>query len=95
MSILAEWQRRRAASNRLPRYSDTCACRDHWTHRCYGTPPNEHQLDAAAAAAEHILEQTGCTPLLRPEYLRGLRRRPGRDRALAERLHRLTEGAIA
>jgi hypothetical protein len=48
-------------------------------------------VDAGAAAAAHLLE-CGHTPLLKTEVLRGLWRRGGPDRALAQNLYVLVGG---
>lgn len=63
-------------------------------HRCQPSSPSDRALDGWGAAARHALN-TGCTPLLPPEALRGLWRRGGRDRQLAHQLHTLTGGLAA
>jgi hypothetical protein len=49
---------------------------------------------AGAAAAAHLLE-VGHTPILKPDVLRALWRRGGRDRQLARDLYGLAGGEVA
>ena len=87
------WHRRADAAVRLPRLD--CGCRDPWACRC-GTVPalSDSQLDGWADAARYVMDTTGCTPMLPVDVLRGLWRRGGDDRALAEKL-RAAGGAVA
>jgi hypothetical protein len=48
-------------------------------------------VDAGAAAAQHVLEY-GHTPILKADVLRGLWRRGGDDRQLAQHLYQLAGG---
>lgn len=69
--------------SRRVRYADysrygTCRC------ECE-PPPSDHQLDAWRAAADTI-NAAGYLPSLPIDVLRGLYRRGGEDRALAQRL---------
>jgi hypothetical protein len=48
-------------------------------------------VDAGAAAAAHLLE-LGHTPILKTDVLRGLWRRGGADRQLAQHLYELAGG---
>jgi hypothetical protein len=54
---------------------------------CTLPPLSAHALDGWAVAARRVLAD-GCMPLLPIEVRRGLWRRGGADRELAERLHR-------
>ncbi|MBX7433474.1 hypothetical protein JDV09_15340 [Mycobacterium sp. Y57] len=55
---------------------------------------SDKQLDGAAAAAK-CLAEAGLAPLFDAETLRGLWRRGGDHRVLAEELHRLADGVVA
>jgi hypothetical protein len=81
---------RRAASWRLQPLNCGCPTGPHADPLgCLCTPPplSEHALDGWRDAAEHLLSN-GETPLLPLEVRRGLWRRGGRERRLAELLHR-------
>lgn len=84
-------RRRRAASYRLQRLD--CGCRDPWGCRCHEPPTSEQGLDAWAAAARHIMDATGCAPVVPPDMLRALWRRGGSDRELAQHVYDLAGGA--
>ncbi|ORC04943.1 hypothetical protein B1T48_13995 [Mycobacterium persicum] len=77
---------RRLASRRLAVL--TCGHSDPW--RRSTEPPSEKMVTAGREAAEH-LAACGLTPILGVSTLRGLWLRGGRDRQLAELLHRLCE----
>lgn len=83
---------RRAATFRLAPLD--CGCVDTWTCRCTDPPLSDRAVDGYRDAARHVL---GCghTPLVPIEALRGLWRRGGDDRQLAEELHQRTGGVIA
>jgi hypothetical protein len=87
-----EWTRRlqarRDASNRLPPL--VCGCREVWPHHCQRGWPGltASQLDAAHAAAAHLLE-IGCSPLFGLDVIRALRRR---DPSLSQHLYALAGG---
>lgn len=86
------WHRRHDASMRLAPLD--CGCSDSWTCRCTRPPLTERDLDGYANAARHLLEAAGCTPMVPMDALRGLYRRGGDDRVLAEQLHAMG-GAVA
>lgn len=82
---------RRAASQRMVsldcgcptgRHADPLAC-----CLCSFPPLTDHAVDSWAAAAEHVLA-AGQMPLVPLEVRRALHRRGGRERQLAELLHR-------
>ena len=68
-----------------------CGHRDPWPCRHYEPPPTQRMVDAGAAAAAHLLE-LGHTPILKTDVLRGLWRRGGADRQLAQHLYELAGG---
>jgi hypothetical protein len=83
--------RRRQASYRLVPLD--CGCRDPLGCRCTVPPMSEPALDGWRDAAEYLLCAVGM-PVVPLEVRRALYRRGGRDRALAERLHRGCGGAV-
>ncbi|MBX7434574.1 hypothetical protein JDV09_21095 [Mycobacterium sp. Y57] len=89
---MAGVRRRRAASRRLPVLEHSRVA-DPWTP---WRPDvlSDPQADGVVAAAEH-LAIAGLAPLFDATTLRQMWRRGGDDRALAEELHRLTDGVIA
>ena len=62
---------------------------------CTAPPLTNNQLDGWADCARYILATTGCSPMLPLEVLRALWKRGGEDRALAEKLHRVTIAEVA
>lgn len=88
---LDQLARRREAANRsVP--LDCGRCRDPWTCRCNHPEPSDRMLDAGREAALHLLD-AGYLPLLDANTMRGLWRRRGDDRRLAQHIHQLTQGA--
>jgi hypothetical protein len=87
---LAHRRWRRAVQRALPL---DCGCRI--ACHCTFPPLTDNQIDGYADAARYILDTTGCTPMLPLEVLRGLYRRGGEDRALAEKLHAANAGSPA
>ncbi|NVN52275.1 hypothetical protein [Mycolicibacterium hippocampi] len=79
---VTEWDRRRLAAARCEPLN--CGCRDPWVCRCRRQPLSHNQIDAAAAAAEH-LECCGLMPIFSDATLRALW--TAGHQALAERLH--------
>ncbi len=67
----------------------TCPC------DCAATALSDNQIDGWADCARYILATTGCSPMLPLEVLRALWKRGGEDRALAEKLHRVTIAEVA
>jgi hypothetical protein len=64
-----------------------------WPCYCRGDePPSDRWVDAGAAAAHHILDVAGCTPILDEDVLCALWCRGGGDRALAQNLYDLVGG---
>jgi hypothetical protein len=87
-------RRRYAASRRMPPLRP-CGCvrdPDHDRHRCNEPPLSERMIDAGRDAARHIINTTGCTPLLELDVLAALYARGGDDRDLAQRLYDLAGG---
>jgi hypothetical protein len=83
---VAEWRRRRRASERL---MPLCRCGpDPWLCRCRPTDPplSDHQVDGWRSAAIDIIED-GHMPIVPAEVVRRLWKRG--DRALAQRLWEL------
>ena len=70
-----------------------CGCRD--ICHCTIPPLSDNQIDGWADCARYVMDTAGCTPLLPLEVLRALYRRGGDDRALAEKIHTATGGAVA
>lgn len=89
---LRQWYRRREAAWRLVPLD--CGCRDPWVCRCTEPPPSDRQLDAWRDAALYVLRGHQI-PVLPLEALRGLYRRGGPDRVLAEQLHTANGGQVA
>jgi hypothetical protein len=82
---VASWVRRQQARRRMAPLA--CGCPDPWPCRCTEPPLSDRALDGWRDAALHVL-RTGHMPLLPIEVRRALYRRGGRERQLAERLHR-------
>jgi hypothetical protein len=82
---------RRGASWRLP-VLDHSGRSDPWHYD--EVPLTEHQADTWHATVDH-LAGAGLVPLVSLEVRRELWRRGGRDRKLAERLHKGCAGAVA
>lgn len=91
-AYVAALHRRRAAAQRMVPLD--CGCADPWPCQCTQPPLSEHALDSWRATAEYLLANAG-PPLVPLEVRRALYRRGGRDRELAERLHRGCGGAVA
>lgn len=89
------WHRRSDAAARMPLLDCGCDTADPWLCRCTQPPLSSFQLDGWALAAGYIMETTGHAPLVPIEVLRALYRRGGEDRALAEKIHAATGGALA
>lgn len=64
-----------------------CGCRDPWCCWCTDPPLSDQALDGWVNAAHRVLAD-GRMPLVPIEVRRGLYRRGGADRQLAELLHR-------
>lgn len=95
--VAGQLRARRGASQRM--VSLDCGCptgphSDPLSCLCTFPPLTEHQLDGWANTARDLLRLPDVVPLLPIEVLRALYRRGGADRALAERLHRLTGGVV-
>lgn len=88
-AVLRQWSRRREAAWRSVPLD--CGCRDPWPSRCTEPPPTDYQLDAWRDAALCVLRNHQM-PILSLEALRGLYRRGGPDRVLAEQLHAAGSG---
>jgi hypothetical protein len=91
-TVVAQLGARRQASYRLAPLD--CGCRDPWPCRCTEPPVSEDALESWRDAAEHLLATVGM-PVVPIEVRRAWYRRGGRDRALAERLHRGCGGRVA
>jgi hypothetical protein len=91
LTALAQLRTRRQASYRLAPLD--CGCRDPWPCRCTQPPLSEHALESWRVTAEYLLATAGM-PVVPIEVRRAWWRRGGRDRALAERLHRGCGGAV-
>jgi hypothetical protein len=89
---VAGLHQRRKASYRLVPLDR--GCRDPWVCRCTEPALSEDALASWRDAAEHLLATVGM-PVMPLEVRRALYRRGGRDRALAERLHRGCGGRVA
>lgn len=77
---------RSPVSRRLARRPDIlgCTCTDPWSHHCI-EHPNEHDIDAATAAAEWLDEQ-GMNAIVSVDVARRIWRRGGEYRDLAVRI---------
>lgn len=85
--VLIGLRRRRESTYRLPVLE--CGCADPWTCHHHDGEPSAAMIDAARAAAEHLLG-TGLTPLLDLDAQRAMWRRGGDDRRLVSALQSLT-----
>ena len=85
---VAQWFRRRRASQRLVALD--CGCADPWKCRCRRPDPplTDHQVDGWRATAQHLLDG-GTVPMVPAEVLRRMHRRGGADRRLAQQLWEL------
>jgi hypothetical protein len=89
-------RRRREAALRLPPIG-RCGCirdPDLDKHRCGARPLSDHQVDGWRSAAIDIIED-GYVPIVPAEVVRRLWKRGGRDRRLAQQLHRLAGEVVA
>jgi hypothetical protein len=78
---IAGIRRRRAASNRISPWRDTCTCRDPWTCGCDAEGPSDRMIAAYEATAETLLA-LGLPPAPFLPELRAMWRNGGHSRAV-------------